>query len=142
MEQHDILLKKLEKYLIVSLLLMRAERFGTVEMRFSGIVQAPHLPLISDQELTVDEAFDDSRRAMTAVHQLVAGNVDRLLATDVSLDGVPMRERQIVDEHLLLAGGTRQHIERHMQGLLVFQVVGQSDINFCLGFIAVFRLHA
>ena len=127
-KQHHILAEKLEENLIVSLLLGRTEWFGTLKMRFAAIVQASHLALVSNQELPVNKTFDGRRRAMAAVHQLVARNLDGLLTTHVTLDGVPMRERQIVNEGFLLAGGTRQHVERHMECLLILQPVGQTNI--------------
>ena len=78
---------------------------------------------------------------MALVHQLIAGNLDcKMFAAILQL--VPPGECQIVDETALLLGGTCQHVEGDVQGLLVAELRSQPYVGLGLRPVALLSLQA
>ena len=108
MQQHHLFTQKLEQHLVVSVLLGGIELFDALGMRLTAMVQAPHLALISIENLSIDESFQGCRRAMAFVHQFLAGNLGDVRSISCRLpDAIGIaRQRKEVNEHFLLLLGT------------------------------------
>ena len=140
MQQRDILLHEGEKNLIIGILLDLVEGLDLLKVRFSPMIQTPHLQLVGLQQTPFHQSVNCLQRGMACVHQFITGDLHRRLATSLSIQRIPMRECQILDESLLLFTRPLEHIQRHMKRLFVAKVGCQADIKFCLRTIAVFCL--
>ena len=77
-EQGDVLLEEGELYLVVSILLGKAEGFDTFGMGLAAVVQASHLLLKGLEESTFDEGGDGGE-GVALVQQFVTGNTREII---------------------------------------------------------------
>jgi hypothetical protein len=96
-------------------------------MGFTAVIQTTHLLFVGFQETTFDEG-SQSREGMALVQEFVAGDIGG--------------EVQEGGERSLLLRGALEHIEGNVEGLLVTELRGQTDISLRLGLIAVLSFQA
>ena len=132
-KQGDILLQERKLYLVISLLLGCAQLFDVLQMGLASMVQSPHLAFIGLQKPPFDKGCERCE-TMPLIEQFVTGNLNDILQL------IPMGKRQVVDKSLQLFACPLEHIQGHMESLLVLELCRQANIEFGFRTVAVFGL--
>ena len=133
MEQYHIVLHYLHQDAIISILLGCGERLDEFEVSLARGVEPANLKFVRGEDALVKQRLHDGCRAMALVHKFFLRHSLDALSRRISLQGFPTGKIEEGGEHLRLLQGALQHVERHVQGLLIAIIAGKLHIEFHLG---------
>ena len=141
-QQHHVLAHHLHHNLVVGIFLCVVEAFYVLAVLLAAIVQSADLALVGVEQLAVEQRLEHRRRAVALVHELLLRYLHHRLRGRCAFNGVPMAQREIGYERLVLLQALAQHGERNVERLFRAIVLAQRHIRLLAWAVAILRLQS